>query len=127
MRDLAQLAPGYARVALGAAFLSAVWSRLTGSFAKFEAYTAEVCSFMPSATIPFLARAATVLELGFGIALVLGIGLRWVTLGAAVLLLVFAVSMAISFGIKEPLEYSVFSASACALLLRQRSSQTGHS
>ena len=112
----------YARIALGVAFLSAVSSRFGwgGTFAGFESYTAEVLSFMPASTIPFFARAATVFELGFGIALVLGIGLRWVTFGAAGLLLVFAVSMAISSGIKEPLDYSVFSASACALLLAQQ-------
>jgi putative oxidoreductase len=118
--SLARIAPRYARLALGASFLSAVSSRLLGSFDNFEAYTAEVCSFMPASTIPFLARAATVLELVFGIALVLGVGLRWVTFGAAGLLLVFALSMAISFGIREPFDYSVFSASACALLLAQR-------
>jgi putative oxidoreductase len=120
VRDLARIAPRYARLALGAAFLAAVASRLGlwgGSFDAFEAYTGEVLSFMPASTIPVLARAATVLELGFGIALVLGVGLRWATLGAAGLLLIFAVAMAISFGIREPLEYSVFSASACALLL----------
>jgi putative oxidoreductase len=75
---------------------------------------------MPASTIPVLARAATVFELTFGLALVLGIRLRWVTLGAAGLLFVFAVSMLISFGIREPFDYSVFSASACALLLAQR-------
>lgn len=121
MHRLAQIAPRYARVALGASFLSAVSSRLglwgAGSFDGFESYTAEVLSFMPASTIPFFARAATVLEIAFGIGLVLGIGLRWVAAGAAALLLVFAISMAISFGLKEPLDYSVFSASACALLL----------
>lgn len=124
MPRLAAFAPRYARIALGASFLSAVSSRLgiwgNSSFAKFEAYAGEVLSFMPASTVPFLARAATALELGFGVALVLGIGLRWVALGAAALLLLFAVSMAISFGLREPLDYSVFSASACALLLAQR-------
>lgn len=115
----------YARLALGAAFLSAVASRfgLWGGtldldhFARFTRYTAEVNAFMPAATIPFLAWAATAAELALGIALVAGLGLRVVALAAAVLLALFGTAMAISYGPKEPLDYSVFSASAAAALL----------
>jgi putative oxidoreductase len=121
----------YVRIALGAAFLSGIASRFGlygkdvgyGNFANFVRYTAEVNSFMPAATIPFLAWAATIAELILGIALVIGYRLRWAALGSAVLLLLFATAMAISFGIKEPLDYSVFSASAAALLLAVRSEQ----
>jgi putative oxidoreductase len=115
----------YARLALGAAFLSAVASRLGlfnkhgwhESFANFVQYTAEVNSFMPSYTIPFLARAATAAELFCGISLILGVRTRWVALGSAGLLAIFGTAMAISFGIKSPMDYSVFSASAGAFLL----------
>jgi putative oxidoreductase len=113
----------YARVALGSAFLSAVGSRLGlyggpgGHFARFIQYTAEVNSFMPAATIPFLAVAATIAETSLGILLILGLWPRWVALGAAGLLAVFGTAMAISFGIKSPMDYSVFSASSGALLL----------
>ena len=115
----------YARIALGAAFLSGIASRFGlwgkgvgyGSFANFVRYTAEVNSFMPAFTIPFLAWAATVAELVLGVALILGVRLRWTALGSALLLLLFGTAMAISFGLKEPLDYSVFSASAAALLL----------
>lgn len=111
----------YARVALAAAFISAVGSRLGlwghNNFAAFEQYTAEVNSFMPAWSIPFLARAATVCELSLGVALLVGARLRWFALGSAVLLAVFGTAMAVSFGIKSPLDYSVFSASAGALLL----------
>jgi putative oxidoreductase len=115
----------YARIALGAAFLSGIASRFGlwgegvgyGSFANFVRYTAEVNSFMPASTIPFLAWAATVAELVLGAALILGVRLRWAALGSALLLLLFGAAMAISFGLKEPLDYSVFSASAAALLL----------
>jgi uncharacterized membrane protein YphA (DoxX/SURF4 family) len=114
----------YARIALGAAFLSAVGGRLGvfggHGFAAFEAYTAEVNSFLPAAVIPFIARVATVLELGLGVALVVGAWPRWVAYGAAILLAMFGLAMAISFGARSPLEYSVFSASACALLLATR-------
>jgi len=121
----------YTRIALGAAFLSGIASRFGlwgkdvgyGNFANFVSYTAEVNAFMPAATIPFLAWAATAAELVLGIALLIGFRLRWAALGSALLLLLFATAMAISLGIKSPLDYSVFSASAAALLLASRSSR----
>src|ERR1051325_8818442 len=121
----------YARIALGAAFLSAVADRFGvwgkyggwGNFANFEKYTAQVNSFMPSFIIPFLALAATAAELSLGVALIFGVWTRWVALGAAVLLFLFGIAMAISFGIKSPLDYSVFSASAGAVLLSFQSAR----
>jgi uncharacterized membrane protein YphA (DoxX/SURF4 family) len=115
----------YARIALGAAFLSAVADRFGlwgkyggwGNFANFTKYTAEVNSFLPAFVIPFLAWAATLAETSLGIGLIIGIWPRWVALGAALLLAMFGTAMAISFGVKSPLDYSVFSASAGALLL----------
>jgi uncharacterized membrane protein YphA (DoxX/SURF4 family) len=80
-------------------------------------YTAKVNSFMPTFTIPFLAWAATAVELFLGITLILGVWPRWVALGSAMLLALFGIAMAISFGIRSPLDYSVFSASATAVLL----------
>ena len=115
----------YARVALGAAFLSGIASRFGlwgrdagyGDFAHFVEYTAQVNSFMPASTIPSLAWAATAAELVLGIALIAGVRVRWAALGSAVLLTLFGLAMAVSFGLKSPLDYSVFSASACAALL----------
>ena len=116
----------YARFALGAAFLSGIadrfglyWGRNVGygDFGGFLRYTAKVNSFMPAFTIPFLAWTATIAELFFGIALIFGFWLRWVGLGSALLLALFGTAMAISFGIKSPMDYSVFSASAGALLV----------
>jgi uncharacterized membrane protein YphA (DoxX/SURF4 family) len=76
-----------------------------------------VNAFMPAAVIPFLAWAATVAETSLGIALIAGFQLRRVALASAALLAVFGTAMAISLGPKSPLDYSVFSASAGALLL----------
>lgn len=76
----------YLRLALGVSFLSGIADRFGlytgrnvgyGNFAGFMRYTAQVNSFMPASTIPFLAWAATVAELAFSLALVLGIWLRW--------------------------------------------------
>jgi putative oxidoreductase len=118
----------YARIALGSAFLSAVASRFglwdgtfdLKHFAKFIQYAAEVNSFMPAATIPFIAWSATVAETSLGILLILGLWPRWVSLAAAILLAMFGIAMAISFGLQSPMDYSVFSASGAALLLALR-------
>jgi uncharacterized membrane protein YphA (DoxX/SURF4 family) len=112
----------YARVALGTAFLSAVASRFGlyrngNNFSEFIKYTAEVNSFMPSFTIPYIAVFATVVEPLLGVALIFGLSLRWTALAASALLFVFATAMAVSFGIKSPMDYSVYSASAAAFLL----------
>lgn len=116
----------YARITLGLAFLSGIadrfglyWGRNVGygNFDGFMRYTAKVNSFMPASTIPFLAWAATAAELFFGITLILGIWPRWVGLGSAGLLALFGIAMAISFGIKSPMDYSVFSASAAGVLI----------
>ena len=115
----------YARVALGAAFLSAVASRfgLWGKtldlkhFVNFIEYAAEVNSFLPRAIIPYVAVVATVCETTLGILLIVGLWPRWVSLASAALLAMFGTAMAISFGLKSPLDYSVFSASSAAVLL----------
>src|SRR6184192_2847059 len=124
-RSYARLAVIYARLALGAAFLSGVADRFGlygknvgyGNFDNFVKYTACVNSFMPAFTVRYLAWAATVAELVLGLALVFGLWIRWTSLASAVLLVLFGTAMAISFGFKSPLDYSVFSASAAALLL----------
>ncbi len=115
----------FARVALGVAFLSGVADRFGlygrgvgyGDFAGFMRYTAKVNSFMPAPTIPFLAWAATIAELFFGVALIVGVWRVWVALGSGILLILFGTAMAISFGIKSPLDYSVFSAAGAAFLV----------
>lgn len=123
--DVKRWAVRYARVAIGAAFLSAVAGRFglwTGaywgeSFGRFINRTAELNGYAPAALVPILAWSATILETTFGVALILGLATRWVALGSAVLLAWFATAMAVYAGIKSPLDYSVFSASAGALLL----------
>ena len=123
--NLRQFGIVYARLALGAAFLSAVASRFgvwdrhldMKHFAAFIQYTAEVNSFMPASAIPFLAWIATVAETSLGIALIAGIWPHRVAFAAAILLAIFGTAMAIYFGLKSPMDYSVFSASAAALLV----------
>lgn len=111
------------RVALGAGFLSAVasrlglWGRQSSGWSGFITYTRQVVSFVPGAVIPFIAIASTVAEAGLGIALLIGLKTSYAATGAGLLTLLFALSMAWSLGIKEPLDYSVFAFCAAAFLL----------
>lgn len=115
----------YARLALGSAFLSAVASRFgvwhgtigMRYFGGFLEYTAQVNSFAPASVIPVLAWAATAAETTLGILLIAGVWPRAVAWASAGLLAMFGTAMAISLGLKSPLDYSVFSASAAAVLL----------
>jgi len=88
-----------------------------GNYANYVKYAGEVNSFMPAFAIPFLANAATVAELSFGLLLVLGLWVRVAAYGSAVLLAMFGIAMGISFGLVSPLDYSVFSACAGALVV----------
>lgn len=111
------------RCALGIGFLSAVASRLgfwgkhSSGWSSFMKYAEQVNSFAPRPLIPTLAITATALEAIFGIMLLIGFKTTSAALGSALLSLIFAVAMAYSFGLKEPLDYSVFVFSAGAFLL----------
>ena len=120
MKKYQDLATLLLRFALAAGFLSAAGSRL-GVWGKgwgnFLGYTGEVNSFAPACLIPALAITATMLETGLAILLLIGFKTRWAALGTAMLTLLFALAMAYSFGIKEPLDYSVFADCTAAFLL----------
>lgn len=115
------------RVALGAAFLSAVASRLglwgpnagntSAAFAGFTAYVAELNPWVPAAFLPALAVLVTVVEGSLGLALVAGFRTRTTSLCAGVLLSLFAAAMTAFTGAKSALDYSVWSAAAGAFLL----------
>ena len=118
-----------ARVALAAAFLSAVADRLGfwgvpgtagvawGDVANYEAYVAQLNWFLPAMLISPVGWCATFAEIAIAIGLLIGWKLRWFALAAAILLAVFASTMCVAFGPKGPLDYSVLSAASAALLL----------
>ena len=119
----------FVRYALAITFLSAVADRFGlwgapgqaniawGNFANFLQYTGVLTPWAPKALVPFLGGAATTLEIIFALALLIGYKAKWAALGSALLLLIFALSMAATTGLKSPLDYSVFTASAAAFLL----------
>jgi uncharacterized membrane protein YphA (DoxX/SURF4 family) len=117
------------RLALGISFLSAVADRFGfwgvygqpnvswGNYGRFVDYTAKLNWFLPAAMIPALAMIATVGETVLGLLLVLGWNTRIVALLSGGLLATFALAMTVALGVKAPLDLSVFSAAAGALLL----------
>jgi uncharacterized membrane protein YphA (DoxX/SURF4 family) len=123
------IAPNLLRWALGLTILSAVADRFGlwgppgtvnvswGDWSHFVGYTAKVNSFAPGSCAPALAVVATVAEIALGIGLIVGIFPRMVALASAGLFLLFATAMTISFGIKAPLNFSVFADAGGALLL----------
>lgn len=124
----------FARVALALGFLSAVADRLGlwtpvlgadnvvwGNMHSFTAYTGVLIPWLPQALLPLAAWAATVAEVVLGVGLLIGFRLRITALLSGILLLTFAFSMLFFASVKAPLDYSVFAAAACALLLYKQS------
>ena len=117
------------RLALGTAFLSAVADRFGlwgapgtagvawGDWNTFLAYVAILNWFAPESLIPVLGWAATIAEIVLALGLIIGWRLWWFALASGLLLSSFALTMAITLGVKVPLDYSVFTASAGAFLL----------
>ena len=85
-----------------------------GDMDKFVAYTQSLIPYIPADVVPVLAWTATVLEVLFSICLLVGLKLKWTASLTGLMILVFAIAMATSVGIKAPLNYSAFTASAAA-------------
>jgi putative oxidoreductase len=113
----------FLRIALGAGFLSAVLSRLglwgeySSGWESFLTYTEKVNSFLPKRVIPFIAITATILESTLASLLLIGYQTKLAAIGASILTFAFALAMTYSFGLKDPLDYSVFTYSMASFLL----------
>jgi uncharacterized membrane protein YphA (DoxX/SURF4 family) len=119
----------FSRLALAASFLSAVADRFGawgppgapnvawGDFQHFTGYTAILNPLVPASLVSLVAWLATLAELGLGLLLAVGLYTRRAALLSSALLGVFALSMSFTIGVKGPLNYSVFSAAAAALLV----------
>lgn len=122
----AKLIKLFLRLAIAAGFLSAVadrfgwWSKdvsAWGNWESFVTYTQTINPWMPDATIPTLAIIATIAEIVFALFLIVGFKTELFAKLSGFLLLLFGLSMSFSVGIKAPLDYSVFAASAGAFAL----------
>ncbi|QHV95321.1 DoxX family protein [Spirosoma endbachense] len=115
----------FLRVAIAATMLSAVADRFGlwgpdsswGNWQNFEKYTGEVTSFLPGILSKFSAYAATFFEILLSVMLVSGFKTKLAAIGTGILLLMFALAMSVSLGIKAPFDYSVWVGSAAAFLL----------
>jgi thiosulfate dehydrogenase (quinone) large subunit len=115
----------FLRLALAAGFFSAVADRLGwwpsgaawGNWASFLDYTKVINPWFPPSIIPAVGLIATVAEVVFAIALLIGFKTEWFAKASGLLLLTFGLAMTFSVGIKAPLDYSVFNASAAAFAL----------
>ncbi|MFV0304058.1 MAG: DoxX family protein [Moheibacter sp.] len=116
----------FLRFAISIGFLSAVadrfgfWSEknsIWGNWNSFLQYTEVINPWLPKFMIPTIGILVTVAEIIFAICLIIGLKTEFFAKLSGVLLLVFALSMTFSIGIKGALDYSVFSTSAGAFAL----------
>ncbi|WP_339895070.1 DoxX family protein [uncultured Algibacter sp.] len=116
----------FLRFAISLGFLSAVadrfgiWSKdvsVWGNWDNFLSYTQMINPWIPNSLIPTIGILATVAEIAVAIFLIIGFKTELFAKLSGFLLLVFALSMTFSTGIKGAFDYSVFSASAGAFAL----------
>lgn len=119
----------FLRMSLGVTFLSAVADRCGfwgiagspgvawGNWENFIKYSQTLNFFVSKDIGSILGLLATILEIIFGILLIIGFKIRWVAMGTGILTLLFALSMTLAYSIKAPLDYSVIIDSAAAFLL----------
>ncbi|QHT69272.1 DoxX family protein [Rhodocytophaga rosea] len=129
MKSYATHAQLYLRLALGIGFLNAVLDRFGwlgapgennvawGNWNNFLDYTYVLLPFLSRPLSDIMGWMATIAEVLFGVLLMVGYQTRLMALGSFVLTLLFALSMALTLGIRAPLNYSVFAVSAGSLLL----------
>lgn len=122
------LPPLFLRLALAATLLSAVADRFGmwgansawGNWKNFQAYTRQLTFFLPQPLSLVCGYLATFLEIVFALLLLIGFKTKYVAVLTGLLLLLFALAMSISLGIKSALDYSVWVGSAAAFLLSQQ-------
>lgn len=116
----------FLRLAISTGFISAVADRfgfwqqkvsVWGNWQSFLDYTQLINPLIPKALIPLLGLTATIAEIVFAICLLVGFKTELFAKLSGFLLLVFALTMCFSTGIKGVFDYSVLSASAAAFAL----------
>jgi len=116
----------FLRLAIATSFLSAVadrfgmWSKevsVWGNWNSFLEYTQILNPWFPNSMISIVGTIATTAEIIFAICLLIGFKTELFAKLSGFLLLIFALSMTFSTGIKGAFDFSVFSASAGAFAL----------
>ncbi|BDU26021.1 DoxX family membrane protein [Flavobacterium sp. GSB-24] len=88
-----------------------------GNWDNFVMYTQTLNPYANKATAEILGIAATFFEVILSLLLIFGFKTRIAALGTAFLLFFFGFAMAVSVSVKAPLDYSVWTSAASALLL----------
>ncbi len=113
----------FLRFAIGIGFLSAVADRFGlwpaevsawGNWENFLEYTQIINPLIPETLIPVFGIIATAAELLFGVSLIIGFKTEFVAKLSGFLMLIFALAITFSTGIKGVFDYSVFVAAAGA-------------
>ncbi len=116
----------FLRLSISVGFLSAVADRfgwwgasvsVWGNWNSFLDYTHIINPWLPNGLIPVVGTIATAAEIIFAFFLLIGFKTELFAILSGFLILVFALSMTFSTGIKGAFDYSVFSASAAAFAL----------
>ncbi|MCG2418174.1 DoxX family membrane protein [Aequorivita sp. F47161] len=116
----------FLRLAIAAGFLSASADRFGwwpqdvsawGNWNSFLEYTEIINPWIPISLIPTVAIVATAAEIIFALFLLIGFKTELFAKLSGFLLLLFALSMTFSTGIKGVFDYSVFSAAGAAFAL----------
>ena len=117
------------RISLGIGFLSAVADRFGfwgypgdpavawGNWKNFIQYTGKLNFNASGGAVNLLGIIATGLEITFGILLIIGFKVKYISFFSGILLLIFAMEMSINTDIKSAFDASVFTASFGAFLL----------
>lgn len=88
-----------------------------GNWSLFLQYTHSLLPFLSSGLADVFGLFATVLEIAFGILLLIGFNTRYAALGTALLTFTFACCMIGVQGIAAPFKYPVFVYTSAGLLL----------
>ena len=116
----------FLRLSISIGFLSAVadrfglWGKeitVWGNWDNFLDYTQLINPWIPDALITTVGIIATLAEIVFAIFLIIGFRTELSAKLSGFLLLLFALSMSFSTGIKGAFDFSVFTASAAAFAL----------
>jgi thiosulfate dehydrogenase [quinone] large subunit len=116
----------FLRFAVSVGFLSAVadrfglWNKEVsawGNWDSFLKYTQRINPWIPNSLIPAIGTIATGAEILFALFLIVGFKTELFGKLSGLLLLLFALSMTFSTGVKGVLDYSVLSASAGAFAI----------
>jgi uncharacterized membrane protein YphA (DoxX/SURF4 family) len=88
-----------------------------GNWDNFVSYTSTLNFGITGTLLRIIAVSATILEITLGVSMLIGFKIKWASFASGVMLLLFGLAMCINTKLKFALDYSVFSAAGCCLLL----------